>query len=435
MMKFFKTSLRALLCGAVLALCPMVCNAADGDKFKLVKSVSELNDGDKIILVKLNANSTGANAALSKTSKSGQYIESSIIEVSGDIATANSTTEIIQIERVSNDFYLKCQSNNQYLCNNNYEYGKNTIGFSKDKKTTTGSKGKVVKAAIEIDEINNNNAIISYERWGGTAKDMMIGCYYINNTSDYGDFKCYTLNEHRNDNACSIKIFKQITDQVSLSESTDNAAVISSNNGKTVDVSLSRTLVADKWNTFCVPFDIDLTDGKLNGVEVRVMEFMDVESNIMCFGTTTKIKAGEAYLIKPLNESITNPLLPNVTISNKEPMTSGDGNYSFVGVYSPKSFDEQASKVSLFINGSAKLSRPKVNSTMKGMRAYFACASEQAASAQLQLGGELTGVASIVSDVDEDGNIYNLNGVCIGKDIKGLSKGLYIKNGKKFVVK
>ena len=72
---------------------------------------------------------------------------------------------------------------------------------------------------------------------------------------------------------------------------------------------------------------------------------------------------------------------------------------------------------------------------MKGMRAYFACASELAASAQLQLGGELTGVASIVSDVDEDGNIYNLNGVCIGKDIKGLSKGLYIKNGKKFVVK
>lgn len=435
MIKFFKTSLRALLFGAVLALCPMVCNAADGDKFKLVKSVSELNDGDKIILVKLNANSTGANAALSKTSKSGQYIESSIIEVSGDIATANSTTEIIQIERVSNDFYLKCQSNNQYLCNNNYEYGKNTIGFSKDKKTTTGSKGKVVKAAIEIDEINNNNAIISYERWGGTAKDMMIGCYYINNTSDYGDFKCYTLNEHRNDNACSIKIFKQIIDQVSLSESTDNAAVISSNNGKTVDVSLSRTLVADKWNTFCVPFDIDLTDGKLNGVEVRVMEFMSVDSNIMCFVATTNIKAGEAYLIKPLNESITNPLLPNVTISNKEPMTSDEGNYSFVGVYSPKSFDEQASKVSLFINGSAKLSRPKVNSTMKGMRAYFACASEQAASAQLQLGGELTGVASIVSDVDEDGNIYNLTGVCIGKDIKGLSKGLYIKNGKKFVVK
>ena len=435
MMKFFKTSLRALLFGAVLALCPMVCNAADGDKFKLVKSVSELNDGDKIILVKLNANYTGVNVALSKTSKSGQYIESSIIEVSGDIATTNNTTEIIQIEKVSNDFYLKCQSNNLYLCNNNYEYGKNTIGFSKDKKTTTGSKGKVVKATIEIDEINSYNAIISYERWGGDAKDMMIGCHYIKNTSGYGDFRCYTLNEHRNDNDYSIKIFKQIIDQVSLSESTDNAAVILSNNGKTVDVSLSRTLVADKWNTFCVPFDIYLTDGKLNGVEVRVMEFMDVESNIMCFGTTTQIKAGQAYLIKPLNESITNPLLPNVTISNKEPMTSGDGNYSFVGVYSPKSFDEQASKVSLFINGSAKLSRPKVNSTMKGMRAYFACASEQAASAQLQLGGELTGVASIVSDVDEDGNIYNLNGVCIGKDIKGLSKGLYIKNGKKFVVK
>lgn len=435
MMKFFKTSLRALLCGAVLALCPMVCNAADGDKFKLVKSVSELNDGDKIILVKLNADSQGTNAALSTKSKSGQYIEGAIIEVSGDIATANNTTEIIQIEKESNDFYLKCQSNNQYLCNNNDVYGNNTIGFSGKKTPTTGSKGKVVvNAAIEIDEVNNYNAIISYEKLKSKLMKMMIG-YNDQTSSKYGQFRCYTLNEHRNDNACSIKIFKQITDQVSLSESTDNAAVISSNNGKTVDVSLSRTLVADKWNTFCVPFDIDLNDGKLNGVEVRVMKFMDVDSNIMCFGTTNKITAGEAYLIKPLNESITNPILPNVTISSKEPKTLGEGNYSFVGVYSPKSFDEQASKVSLFINGSAKLSRPKVDSTMKGMRAYFACASEQAASAQLQLGGELTGVASIVSDVDEDGNIYNLNGVCIGKDIKGLSKGLYIKNGKKFVVK
>ncbi len=435
MMKFFKTSLRALLCGAVLALCPMVCNAADGDKFKLVKSVSELNDGDKIILVKLNADSQGTNVALSTKSKSGQYIEGAIIEVSGDIATANNTTEIIQIEKESNDFYLKCQSNTMFLCNNNYEYGKNTIGFSEDKKTIMGSNGKVVNAAIEIDEVNNYNAIISYEKLKSKLMKMMIGYVYAGTKGDYGQFKCYVYNINDTNPDHPIKIFKQITDQVSLSESTDNAAVISSNKGKTVDVSLSRTLVADKWNTFCVPFDIDLTDGKLNGVEVRVMEFMDVESNIMCFGTTTQIKAGEAYLIKPLNESITNPLLPNVTISNKEPMTSGKGNYSFVGVYSPKSFDEQASKVSLFINGSAKLSRPKVNSTMKGMRAYFACASEQAASAQLQLGGELTGVASIVSDVDEDGNIYNLNGVCIGKDIKGLSKGLYIKNGKKFVVK
>lgn len=435
MMKLFKTSLRALLCGAVLALCPKVCNAADGDKFKLVKSVSELNDGDKIIVVKLNANSTGANVALSTKSVSGKYIEGVIIEVSGDIATANNTTEIIQIEKESNDFYLKCQSNTMYLCNNCDDNSKNTIGFSKDKKTKTGSNGKVVNAAIEIDEVNNCNAIISFGYLLKNAKDRMIGYGYNGTTSDYGNFKCYTLNEHRNDNAYSIKIFKQITDQVSLSESSDNAAVISSNNGKTVDVSLSRTLVADKWNTFCVPFDIDLTDGKLNGVEVRVMEFLSVDSNIMCFGTTNKINAGEAYLIKPLNESITNPILPNVTISSEEPKTLGTGNYSFVGVYSPKSFDEQASKVSLFINGSAKLSRPKANSTMKGMRAYFACASEQAASAQLQLGGELTGVASIVSDVDEDGNIYNLNGVCIGKDIKGLSKGLYIKNGKKFVVK
>ena len=427
MMKFFKTSLRALLCGAVLALCPMVCNAADGDKFKLVKSVSELNDGDKIIVAKTNFSLTElgvdgtCNAALSTDYKKDTNIKACEIDVSGDVATITDKTEVLEVEREDQIFYLKAITKNLYLYTNRTDSRYNKVTY------TTRSKAKT---HIEITDAYD--AIIWYDRQNRTAGESMLA--YAANSEGLGIFQCYDIG-YRNDKDRSIKIFKQITDQVSLSDSTDNAAVISSKNGKTVDVSLSRTLVADKWNTFCVPFDIDLTDGKLNGVEVRVMEFMDVESNIMCFGTTTQIKAGQAYLIKPLNESITNPTLPNVTISNNEPMTSGDGNYSFVGVYSPKSFDEQASKVSLFINGSAKLSRPKVNSTMKGMRAYFACASEQAASAQLQLGGELTGVASIVSDVDGDGNIYNLNGVCIGKDIKGLSKGLYIKNGKKFVVK
>lgn len=427
MMKFFKTSLRALLCGAVLALCPMVCNAADGDKFKLVKSVSELNDGDKIIVVKTNVSLTEVeangtyNVALSTDYKKNTNIKACKIDVSGDVATITDQTEVLEVERADQIFYLKAITKGQYLYTNRTDPRYNYVTY------TTRSKAKT---HIEITDAYD--AIIRYDRQNKTAGESMLA--YAANSAGFGIFQCYDIG-YRNDKDRSIKIFKQITDQVSLSESSDNAAVISSNNGKTVDVSLSRTLVADKWNTFCVPFDIDLTDGKLNGVEVRVMEFMDVESNIMCFGTTTQIKAGQAYLIKPLNESITNPLLPNVTISNKEPMTSGNGNYSFVGVYSPKSFDEQASKISLFINGSAKLSRPKANSTMKGMRAYFACASEQAASAQLQLGGELTGIASIISDVDEDGNIYNLNGVCIGKDIKGLSKGLYIKNGKKFVVK
>lgn len=427
MMKFFKTSLRALLCGAVLALCPMVCNAADGDKFKLVKSVSELNDGDKIIVVRTNVSLTEVeangtyNVALSTDYKKNTNIKACKIDVSGDVATITDKTEVLEVERAEQIFYLKAITKGQYLYTNRTNPRYNYVTY------TTRSKAKT---HIEITDAYD--AIIRYDRQNKTAGESMLA--YAANSAGFGIFQCYDIG-YRNDKDRSIKIFKQITDQVSLSESTDNAAVISSNNGKTVDVSLSRTLVADKWNTFCVPFDIDLTDGKLNGVEVRVMEFMSVESNIMCFGTTNKIMAGEAYLIKPLNESITNPILPNVTISSEEPKTLDTGNYSFVGVYSPKSFDEQASKVSLFINGSAKLSRPKVNSTMKGMRAYFACASEQAASAQLQLGGELTGVASIVSDVDEDGNIYNLNGVCIGKDIKGLSKGLYIKNGKKFVVK
>ena len=47
---------------------------------------------------------------------------------------------------------------------------------------------------------------------------------------------------------------------------------------------------------------------------------------------------------------------------------------------------------------------------------------------------EATGIASVDSNVDE-GAIYNLSGQRVGSNVKALTKGVYIRNGKKFVVK
>lgn len=47
---------------------------------------------------------------------------------------------------------------------------------------------------------------------------------------------------------------------------------------------------------------------------------------------------------------------------------------------------------------------------------------------------EATAIATIQSKVDTNA-IYNLSGQCVGSDLKTLSKGVYIRNGKKFVVK
>ena len=47
-----------------------------------------------------------------------------------------------------------------------------------------------------------------------------------------------------------------------------------------------------------------------------------------------------------------------------------------------------------------------------------------------------TGIKSPVSDMDTDSGdrIYNLNGICVGNGTEKLPKGVYVRNGRKFVV-
>ena len=50
----------------------------------------------------------------------------------------------------------------------------------------------------------------------------------------------------------------------------------------------------------------------------------------------------------------------------------------------------------------------------------------------VQFGTDHTdGINSVVADVQTNGKVYNLNGVCVGNNLNVLPKGLYIVNGKK----
>ena len=50
--------------------------------------------------------------------------------------------------------------------------------------------------------------------------------------------------------------------------------------------------------------------------------------------------------------------------------------------------------------------------------------------------GETTGITDIVDDAaNASGKVYNLQGVLVGNTTEGLPKGVYIKNGRKIIVK
>lgn len=235
----------------------------------------------------------------------------------------------------------------------------------------------------------------------------------------------------------SIEITPNLIPELTFDEDADNQTVIAGNLGKVATVSLKRTLVADKWNTFCVPFDLDDTSAFFEGVEIK--EYDDqkgVEGNTMYFKKVDAIVAGQPYLVKP-NTDIVNPVFKNVRIKTDAPQSVGSADYKFVGVFSPLTFDDGMSRKSLFLSSDGSLIYPDSGTTMRGMRAYFSFPGEmQSNIAKIVIDSDETAISDVVTDDNtSDSGIFNLNGAYVGNDESKLGKGIYIKNRKKVVVK
>lgn len=235
----------------------------------------------------------------------------------------------------------------------------------------------------------------------------------------------------------SIEITPNLVPELTFDEDADNQTVIAGNLGKVATVSLKRTLVADKWNTFCVPFDLDDTSALFEGVEIK--EYDDqkgVEGNTMYFKKVNAIVAGQPCLVKPKTD-IVNPVFENVRIKTDAPQSVGSADYKFVGVFSPLTFDDGMSRKSLFLSSDGSLIYPDSGTTMRGMRAYFSFPGEmQSNIAKIVIDSDETAISDVVTDDNtSDSGIFNLNGAYVGNDESKLGKGIYIKNRKKVVVK
>lgn len=222
-----------------------------------------------------------------------------------------------------------------------------------------------------------------------------------------------------------------LSDPITLEEdATDTNTKIANNNGKTQDVTLTRTLVANKWNTFCLPFETEIAGTALEGATVKTIG--TVVGNVINLEDATKIEAGVPYLVMPTTESIVNPTFKNVTISVTTPIEKGNDEYKFVGTYSPKTINEADFGKIWGVTAQGKLAKINANTTMKGLRAYFVFPTS-AAAAKLNFDGETTGINNIETEATVNGKVYNLNGQYVGNSLNGLKKGIYVVNGKKVI--
>lgn len=221
---------------------------------------------------------------------------------------------------------------------------------------------------------------------------------------------------------------------IGLDESQNNAETISGNADKTVNVKLTRTLKADVWNTFCVPFDVTVAGSPLDGATIKQIASVEEKTDgavINFEDAPATLEAGKAYLVRTTT-AIENPTFNGVTVKNVDPTNcSRNENYQLIGIYSPKNIDASLYGKVFGINNQDKLAKVMKDTSINGMRAYFLLANS-ATAAKLNFGGELTGIDAVDNgEAVMTGKVYNLNGQYVGNSLEGLKKGVYVVNGKK----
>lgn len=231
---------------------------------------------------------------------------------------------------------------------------------------------------------------------------------------------------------------------VTLDETSDNiSTVISDNAGKTVNVTLKRTISKDYLNPVCLPFDLSAEKiAEVFGVGSVVSDYTSVEGTVMNFTPVTKMTANHPYIVQA-TESFDTKNIAGVTLKtyeNKENSVEFENtNHTFLGSFvgSPSIvvFSKENIATNLFLGKDGNLYHPTADSKMKGMRAYFDVYDYTGSEAKVNIGGSLSSIGKLMNGEAITGKVYNLNGQYVGNTLDGLAKGLYIINGKKYIVK
>lgn len=207
-----------------------------------------------------------------------------------------------------------------------------------------------------------------------------------------------------------------------------------------VNVTLKRSMNVGRWNTFCVPFSIDAKQiASQFGEGTQIAKFVNSIDDEIQFKTLTsnEIVAGEPYLVKPINAADSYSFT-NVSVAATDPITKGGGEYiSFKGIYNPTNITVglPANTFAAGIVGNV-VKKAVSDSNMKGFRAFFIIPEGTGAqsSYMLKIDSTATSINSINgADVVVNAPVYNLQGQRV--DGNNLTPGIYVKSGKKFVVK
>lgn len=220
------------------------------------------------------------------------------------------------------------------------------------------------------------------------------------------------------------------------------------------NIRVKRTILANEWSTICLPFAMTAEQVKAAfGDDVQLGDFSDTESTYdesnnvvgihITFDDATEIEANHPYIIK-VSSPVTEFTVDGVDVDPAEEDAlvevdnglTGRRRVVYGGMYGTFHAQTTLEEYSLFLN-SNKLWYSSGATKMKAFRAYFvlldvlSAVEEAGARISLSFDSSETSAIRKIEGNRQNGKVYNLQ----GQRVEHPRQGLYIKDGKKTIVK
>ena len=383
-------------------------------------------------------------------------------------------TKIQQTNNTSNDnFYTKdymdklqkyyqdiIDGNNKSFTN----FNSAVADADKHKALTLGTS---IQPIIVLHEESNANILVGdgMSETGDKNYDntgyMLISEGYVTYTFPVEAGKTYYLFASRTKLAlsgfCFDKDEKYAATNVTLDGNANNTTTINGlKEGKQYNVTLNnRTFRSGRWYAVVLPFSVSQKQMKsVFGNDVKVLHYSDVEgTDLNLFEHFYQmIVGGTPVLVKP-SQDVTNPVFNNVTLTSKTVVDIENTGFKCTGSWNNVDFPEysyfiDAKTNSFYLYDPTKVAQGTKAPHAGAFRSWIISTSTNPSEAKqltmhingIEEQGETTAIWNAISGNDDAATatkgIYNLSGQKMNAtDTRSLPKGIYIVNGKKFIVK
>lgn len=360
----------------------------------------------------------------------------------------------------NNDPYMtKLKAFYQSIIGGNWTFPNINSAFSKDSRELGMVLGESIQPIIVLHDEANADILEGDNNYDKTGY-MLISEGYVTYTFPVKAGKTYYLFASGTKLALSGFSFKQdasysATD-ITLNGDANNETTINDLiEDNQYNVTLNRSFGKDKWYAVVLPFSVSQKQMKsVLGEGVKVLHYNNVT------GTTLNltehyyqmIVGGTPVFVKP-SQDVTSPTFDNVTLTSKDVVAIENSDFKCTGSWDNVDFPQysyfiNAKDSKFYLYDPTKVAADK-KSHAGAFRAWIISTSPNPATAaqlNMRINGvedndETTAIWNAISADDDNAevsskDIYSLSGQKMNTtDTRSLPKGIYIVNGKKFIVK